>query len=146
VRQGTEYDHHRDRIIQFLEAVQIEDQKPIQKVVKREEIYWGPYVNEAADLIAIFQHQWQAARRPEIALNMAPGGYYNPNPLWSGGHDGTHMPKDVPGILGFLGPNLNTQQPFKQAYLRDLAPTILTLLGVPVPQDMDGIELPLLSS
>jgi bisphosphoglycerate-independent phosphoglycerate mutase (AlkP superfamily) len=54
------------------------------------------------------------------------------------------MPKDVPGILGFLGPNLDTQQPFNQAYLRDLAPTILTLLGVPIPQDMDGTELALM--
>ena len=144
VRQGTEYNHYRNQVIQFLEAIQIEDQKPIQKVVKREEIYWGPYVHEAADLIAIFHHQWQAARRPEIALNMSTGGYYNPNPLWSGGHDGTHMPKDVPGILGFLGPNLDTQQPFNQAYLRDLAPTILTLLGVPIPQDMDGTALVLM--
>jgi predicted AlkP superfamily phosphohydrolase/phosphomutase len=144
VRQGAEYNRVRDRIIQFLEVLQIEDHNPIQKVVKREEVYWGSYLTEAADLIAIFHHQWQAARRPEIAQHSESGGYYNPNPLWSGGHDGTHNPQDVPGILGFLGSNVNTRLPFKHAYLRDLAPTILSLLGVPVPREMDGTILPLI--
>ncbi len=141
IQQGEDYDHCRESIIRFLESLQIGDHKPIQRVVKREEIYWGPYLNEAADLITIFHHQWQAARRPEIVTHAENGGYYNPTPLWSGGHDGTHNPHDVPGILGFLGPNVNTREPFKQAYLRDLAPTILSLLGVPVPQEMDGTVL-----
>jgi arylsulfatase A-like enzyme len=48
---------------------------------------------------------------------------------------GTHR---LHGILIGRGPALKTAVEIENAQLIDLAPTLLYLLGVPVPQDMDG--------
>ena len=137
VLQGIEYENVRENIIRALESITINGVNPIQKVAKREELYWGPYIHEAPDLIAIFNKGWQAARRPEI-LTTRDASYVNTDPLWSGGHDGTHNPEEVPGILGFLGPDLQKLSSPLHAHLWDLAPTILHILNVPIPPDMDG--------
>ena len=63
--------------------------------------------------------------------------YVNDNPRWSGGHDGAHDPKDVPGILGLMGPAIQSGKEIN-IYLRDVAPTILELMEVPNPTHMDG--------
>lgn len=142
IKKNGEYETVRNEIIQTLKAIKIEKEKPIQEVVKREEVYWGPYVSEASDLIAIFKPGWQSARRPEI-INQKDPPYINTNPLWSGGHDGTHHPRCVPGILGFLDANLiKSRAPF-EANLWDLAPTILKAMNIPIPKDMDGKALPI---
>jgi predicted AlkP superfamily phosphohydrolase/phosphomutase len=143
VRPGHEYHQIREEIIKSLQNIRINGEPPIQQVVKREDVYWGPYVSEAADLIAIHNKNWQSARRPEILPHANTEGYIRANPLWSGGHDGSHNPEEVPGILGFLGPHLNKELSPLKARLWDIAPTILRYLDIPVPQSMDGHPLAL---
>jgi predicted AlkP superfamily phosphohydrolase/phosphomutase len=138
IHPGGEYHRIREAIIAALLRIRINSVAPIQQVVKREDIYWGPYVAEAADLIAIHNRNWQSARRPEILLQATKRDYIRDTPLWSGGHDGSHNPEEVPGILGFLGPHLDTHQSPLTARLWDVAPTILHYLDIPVPQAMDG--------
>jgi predicted AlkP superfamily phosphohydrolase/phosphomutase len=143
IQPGHEYQKACDEIIKLLQNIRIYGESPIQQVVRREDVYWGPYVSEAADLIAIHNKNWQSARRPEILLQTSKDGYFRTNPLWSGGHDGSHNPEEVPGILGFLGPALKKEQsPFK-AHLWDVAPTILQYLDISIPQAMDGRPLAL---
>jgi len=146
LQPGGEYEEAREEIVQTLESLTIDGEKPIKRVKKREEIYWGPYLNEAPDLTAIFNPGWQAARQPEIETTRRPDKRYVVEaPRWSGGHDGTHDPLDVPGILGLCGPRIQEGRELK-AHLWDLAPTILDLMGVPVPIDMDGKPLFLAST
>ncbi|MFQ6076328.1 MAG: alkaline phosphatase family protein [Candidatus Bathyarchaeia archaeon] len=142
VEEGREYEDLREGIIESLEGLRIDGEGPVQRVVRREEVYWGPYVAEASDLIAVFNRGWQAARRPEILNKRRDGRYVNDDPLWSGGHDGTHDPREVPGVLGFLGPDVIRGSSPLRAHLWDLAPTILRAMNIPVPGDMDGRVLP----
>jgi len=57
--------------------------------------------------------------------------------MWSGGHDGTHDPVDVPGIICSLDLELEEKREIR-ILLKNLAPTILSLMDVPIPMDMDG--------
>ena len=140
---GSTYEEVVGNIIESLEELRIDGEKPIQEVVRREEVYWGPYVAEAPDLLAVFNPGWQSARRPEIIERRIDRRYINDDPMWCGGHDGTHNPQEVPGILGFLGPNLIEDHLPLRAHLWDLAPTILEVMNVPIPKDMDGKSLPI---
>jgi predicted AlkP superfamily phosphohydrolase/phosphomutase len=146
LRRGREYEAAREEIIQTLESLKINGEKPIKRVEKRENIYWGSHVNEAPDLTAVFNRGWQAARHPEIeTTKRLDKKYIVEKPRWSGGHDGTHDPLDVPGILGLLGPGISKRKKLR-VYLCDLAPTILKLMNIPVPMDMDGKPLPVAST
>jgi len=141
IHPGAEYEETRKGIIKALENLKVDNEHPIKKVEKREDIYWGPYVNEAPDLTIFFNSGWQAARSPQIEVaEREDKRYVEDNPRWSGGHDGTHDPEDVPGILGFLGPTIPSGKSLK-AYLWDVAPMILNLLKTPIPNDMDGKPL-----
>jgi len=142
IQLGEEYEITRNKIINRLNKVEINGESPFKNIAKREEIYWGNHLNEAPDLTIIFNTGWQAARRPEIVEKNESKRYVNDNPRWSGGHDGTHDPIDVPGILGILGPGIQGRKKIR-AHLWDIAPTILNLMGVPTPNDMDGKPLPI---
>lgn len=144
VTPGDEYEALRDAICAALEAVTIDGTHPVKRVVKREAVYWGDHLDEAPDLITVFQPGWQAARRPAIATRRSDGRYVKNDPIWSGGHDGTHDPADVMGILGFLGPRVDRESLPSIVHLWDVAPTILRIQGLPVPPDMDGTPLPIL--
>jgi len=134
---NKEYEDTRTEIVNELKRIEIDGEKPVRDVKKREQIYWGTYLNQAPDLIIIFNVGWQAARQPEITVKNRFKRYVNDNPRWSGGHDGTHSPLDVPGIIGVLGPRMPSRKELRVS-LWDVAPTILSLMGVPIPADMDG--------
>ncbi len=140
---GSTYEAVAENITASLEGLRVDGETPIQAVVRREAVYWGPYVTLAPDLLAVFNPEGQAARRPEIIEPRKDRRYVNDDPLWCGGHDGTHNPQDVPGILGFLSPNLTEDPMPLRAHLWDVAPTILKIMGIPIPKDMDGTPLPL---
>jgi len=144
INQGEEYSKLRDDIITNLEEISINGTRPIKEVKKREEVYWGPYLERSPDLVTVFKAGWQAARRPEILPKSESLEYVNDKPRWSGGHDGTHDPLNVLGTLGILGSKIEKKMKLR-AYLWDMAPTIIYAMGLHLPQDMDGQVLPIFS-
>jgi predicted AlkP superfamily phosphohydrolase/phosphomutase len=109
--------------------------KPIlDKVYRREELYSGPYMEEAPDLVVLWKdfayYTRQAAADEEVSLFEPPGKFGNR----SIEHSACHR---LNGILIMYG------KPFLRgkvidANIIDLAPTILYTMGLPVPDDMDG--------
>lgn len=131
------YETTRNQVAECLKRITVNHNKPIKDVRKREGVWWGSYLKDAPDLNIIFNVGYQAARRPQIISKSTLKRYVNNNPRWSGGHDGTHDPEDVPGIIGIIGPGIPAGKHLK-AHLWDLTSTILKLMDVPIPPDMDG--------
>ncbi len=133
---GEEYEAIRDKIIEGLREARVNGEAPIKDVRRREAIYSGDQLESGPDLVAIFKPGWQAARHPEI-MKQHEEPYVNSAPMWSGGHDGTHDPADVHGILGLMGSDLQGPEE-SSVHLSSLTPTILQLMDIPIPEDMDG--------
>ncbi len=135
VRPGQEYEELREQIIEALKSfVDPETGKPIVGTIyKREQVYFGPYVNRAPDVL--FQPAEDTPYRvfdgfnyigapdlPLIVANPAPG---------TGGHR-------LNGIFLAWGKHIRPGQALTEASVVDVAPTILYLMGQPIPDDMDG--------
>lgn len=136
VGPGAEYEALREEIIQaLLELRHPRDGGPVVGRVHRpEEVYAGPHLGEAPDLIVeTLDYTY------EIITHLTPAGPVRreldqgifPSPLRSG----THRRE---GILIAAGPTIRRGARSDGARIVDLAPTILHLLGSPVPAYMDG--------
>jgi predicted AlkP superfamily phosphohydrolase/phosphomutase len=93
----------------------------------------GPYNYEAPDLLigyeAGYRHSW------DCAVGCTSKEVFSDNTKsWSGDH--CMDPRIVPGIF-FCNRDINTQAP----NILDLAPTMLYLFGVPIPNYMQGVPL-----
>jgi predicted AlkP superfamily phosphohydrolase/phosphomutase len=105
----------------------------IRSIVTREQVYSGPYVGEAPDLLVNFNEGYRVSW--STALGGVPHGHFEDNvKKWGGDH--IIDPKLVPGIL-LMNKPFETQDPS----LLDLAPTILTALGLPRGSAMEGNSL-----
>jgi len=113
--------------------------KPIiARVYRRDEIFHGPFSEEGADLIldwwsedSLFSTQpsfRKDRRKPPLIIR-------EHRPSEDSEWGGTHR---LHGILIGRGPVLKTGVEIESAQLIDIAPTLLYLLDVPVPEDMDG--------
>jgi predicted AlkP superfamily phosphohydrolase/phosphomutase len=105
----------------------------IRSVVAREQVYSGAYVTEAPDLLVNFAPGYRTSWA--TALGGVPRGHFEDNEKkWSGDH--IIDPLLVPGVLlmnrNFQGAGVN---------LLDLAPTILTALGISPGAKMEGKSL-----
>ena len=100
----------------------------VEKVLEAEELYDGPYLHLAPDLTVVLR-DW---RYRTIGLHD-----FTTNKLISPsfGPTGDHR---MEGVLIASGPAVLPGATLAEANLLDIAPTILHLLGVPVPGDMDG--------
>ena len=106
---------------------------PVREVYDASEVYSGPYVAEAPDLIVGFQPGHRAGwlsvtggvSTDEIEDNVRP---------WSGDHN--FNPPDVPGML-FSNRSITVPKPS----IMDIGPTVLDLFGVPIPPQCDGSSL-----
>ena len=96
----------------------------------RDLAYKGPYVRDAPDLVVGFSPGYR------VAWETVTGGFGeevvsdNDRP-WSGDHN--MNPPQVPGML-FRNRPLDRES----LNIVDIAPTVLDLFGVPVPDHMDG--------
>jgi predicted AlkP superfamily phosphohydrolase/phosphomutase len=138
IKPGKHYEEVRKEITDKLMLTKIDNQIPFKHILKREDVYSGKYLLDAPDLQIIFKKGWQAARNPEIMEKNELKRYVKENPMWSGGHDGTHDPVDVPGII--YSPDLEHEEENMgiRIPLKNLAPTILSLMKLPIPRDIDG--------
>jgi predicted AlkP superfamily phosphohydrolase/phosphomutase len=103
-------------------------QKMFDRVYLREEIYDGPYVDEAPDIVFL----------PADMRNKALGTLdFTSNrfmfPVY--GNSGDHRQE---GIFLGLGPNFRRGERISPRSILDVAPTVLYLLGLQVPRLMDG--------
>lgn len=111
-------------------------EKMVKRVHRREELYAGPHVDKAPDLTIEWEldHGYSYLFRPSTSLRRPPVHQLNAEErrrVKSGDH------RDE-GILLATGPHFSRPGEIKEASILDLAPTILYLLGLPIPAEMDG--------
>jgi predicted AlkP superfamily phosphohydrolase/phosphomutase len=145
--QGTVDPADYEDLVNFIIAKLAELKDPrngkpvINRVYRREEIFHGPFADEGADLVldwwsenSLFSTQPsfpEDTDKPALVIRE-----HEPSEASEWG--GTHR---LHGILVGRAPALETGVEIENSHLIDLAPTILHLLGVSVPQDMDGSVL-----
>ncbi len=121
-----EYEAVRNRVIEELRSATDgqEGKKVMERVYRKEDVYWGPYLENACDIICI------------------PNGEYNLNgriidDLFREHREGASFHR-LNGILFLHGPGVKKGKRIMGAQIMDLAPTILYLLDLPIPKGFDG--------
>ena len=133
VKPGREYEEVRDEITALAEELTDPrtGRKLVGRVVRREEIYSGPYVDQAPDLVLLPRHETDKFfGLADFGSNQMVQKMYR--------YSGMHLDH---GLLIMMGPQIERQARLDSASIVDLAPTILYAMGVPIPQDMDGRPL-----
>lgn len=102
----------------------------IDSVYFKDDLYGGPYLGRAPDVICLEKPGYLFSRLPRTPdLRILDRG---PNPIWT--HTGYHRRK---GSLGLYGSCIRPQEPIR-ARIVDITPIVLAYLGVPVPEEVDG--------
>ena len=100
--------------------------KVAQQVFKKEELYAGPYLSQAPDIVVLPNDGYMLGNVGAIEDI-----WVYPDIDWTRCHR-------LQGIFTILGPDVMKGANIEGAKIYDLAPTILHILGIPVPEDMDG--------
>jgi predicted AlkP superfamily phosphohydrolase/phosphomutase len=112
-----------------------DDGTPIVRAVyKRDDIYSGPYLNNAAELQVGMNDGYRVSWQTTLG-GSPPGIVYKNDRKWSADHGGYDFAV-TPGIL-VSGRPINTREP----RIIDLAPTVLKYFGLSIPTDIDGKPL-----
>jgi predicted AlkP superfamily phosphohydrolase/phosphomutase len=126
--EPTGYETLRTEILEALRAwCDPRTGQPIMKAVyRREELYTGPFVTQAPDIVFELRRGYRVS---DLTGRMDLLGDVSQEP-W-----GFH---EREGIFGMRGPGIETGVELKQASIQDMMPTLLYTLGLPVPDDLDG--------
>lgn len=127
----TEPDALMDELCQRLSELTdpVTGRKPIQKVYRARDIYRGPYLEHAPDLVIGYAAGYRISKRS--ARGEVGGDVFEHNDsTWCADH--CLDPELVPGVL-FCNRKLDGG-----ADIRDLAPTILHWFGVAAPEHIEG--------
>jgi predicted AlkP superfamily phosphohydrolase/phosphomutase len=130
VQPGAEFEEVREAIIGELKMlVDEETGKPVvDEIYRKEELYSGPHLREAPDIVFL-------PRNLEIAsfgeYEFASHRILDP----SRGVSGSHR---MDGLLMMKGHRIQQGAEIEGAEIIDLAPSILYLLGLPIPEGVDG--------
>lgn len=126
VEPGREYEVLREEAVKILRAVKDPATNiPLNfTVYKKEELYEGPFLNEAPDIVLKIENRYRPSRS------------FGNNLIDIFTHlSGSHRQE---GILIISGEGLKKRSIINDAQIVDIAPTVLYALGLPIPEDMDG--------
>jgi predicted AlkP superfamily phosphohydrolase/phosphomutase len=129
VEPGPAYERVRDEVARAVRELWNPEtgESVVERLWRREEVYSGPYLAEAPDLV----------------FAVSGGGYLQDDRLGATDPIGPPPPgygsyHRSPGIWAAGGPDIAPSGPDATADIVDLTPTVLHLLGLPVPREMDG--------
>jgi len=135
VQPGAEAAALRRELIAKLSGLRDEERGEIgiNRVYDAHEVYDGPYLVNAPDLIVGYNHGYRVSW--DCATGVASGPLFEDNlKAWSGDH--CVDPEIVPGVF-FCNHPIDKRDPA----LIDIAPTVLRLFGIDAPAHMDGKPL-----
>jgi predicted AlkP superfamily phosphohydrolase/phosphomutase len=136
--QGIVKNDEYDKVCESLreELHQLKDPETgeniIEKVYRREEIYSGPYLEDAPDIVYLFKQPFYYVKKDlfstEVFKKITSKEIVTAN----------HLNHSSMGIFLAKGPHINSKGLLKGVHITDVAPTILYLMGLPIPKNMDG--------
>ncbi|KPJ52940.1 hypothetical protein AMJ39_06425 [candidate division TA06 bacterium DG_24] len=129
VEPGHEFESARQSVIDRLKELRdpVTGEPIIEGAYRPEEIYRGPLLVEAPDITFTTRK-----------MSYHPRGELDGNDLFENPPTGTPALHTLEGILAMSGGPVKRGTAITGASIIDLAPTVLYLLGIPVPKDMDG--------
>jgi predicted AlkP superfamily phosphohydrolase/phosphomutase len=137
VSAGAEYKALQEEMAAKLRKIADPDdpgQPVILDVYRRDDIYAGEYLNAAPDLQVGFADGYRVGWQDTMG-GISRAVVENNNKKWSGDHCATA--REISGGVFFSNLKIDTKTP----HIMDLGPTILRLLEVPLPPDLDGKPL-----
>ena len=131
VAPGREYEQVREEIMARLRLLTDPStgEAVVDEIYPREELYRGPYLEDAPDIVFL------PKRLEYFGFGEYEFGSHRVIEAMRRGISGTHR---MNGIFAALGEPVQPGVEISGATLADLAPTILHLLGQPIPAAMDG--------
>jgi predicted AlkP superfamily phosphohydrolase/phosphomutase len=144
VNPGQEYETVRDRVMERLgEWRDPETRRPmVKRVYKREEVYHGPCLERAPDLLVTWNLDGDysylhgsslmaSGKNPVVSIR--PDGWGRTRSMLN--RSGSHREN---GIFLIRGEGVRGGHRLSGAAITDVAPTLLYWMGLPVPSEMDG--------
>ena len=130
VSPGDEYEAVRNTIITKIGGLKDPetDERVFKNVYRREELYQGPYLKYAPDVIVETGDLPYQEGDSLLCRNLF-------EDLTKVSLTGKHHPD---GILMVAGKGIKRRHQLKDIHIRDVAPTILYMLDEKIPVDMDG--------
>lgn len=134
VSPGQEYERLADSLIHELNYLRdnFSSGTIVEQVFKKEDIYNGPCINEGTDIIPLFKDGYFLS--PQLGHNVTFDRIQN---FYPSGHH-VHNLSSQRGILIMKGDAIDKNSALTEPGIIDLAPTILYLMGLPVPGEMEG--------
>jgi predicted AlkP superfamily phosphohydrolase/phosphomutase len=131
VEPGAEADALYEMIrAHFLRLENADTGRPaVAQVLRSSDLFSGPHLSELPDIIVDWAHDQpiQRIRHPEFGTMSLPPGF-----------EPRRSQHTARGFLIASGPGIDTRAKLAGASILDIAPTILHMLGQPVPEDMEG--------
>lgn len=130
VELGADYERRRDELADAVLGWRDPrlGRPLVGKVYRREELWNGGRFDEAPDLLLV----------PEDPADIFYGlSDFGSNKIWDDTYRYSGMHREQ-GLLIAAGAGVQRAKEITEASVVDLAPTVLWLLGAPVPRDMDG--------
>jgi predicted AlkP superfamily phosphohydrolase/phosphomutase len=123
----------RTQIIDGLEALRDEQGLPVfRRVYRREDLYRGPFVENAPDLIGVSTERYGLVYG-SLRRDLRARGLFGP---WHElGYTGTHSPE---GLYLLAGPPVQALGEHREYPIESIAPTALHLLDVAIPPQMEA--------
>ncbi|GAB7011593.1 alkaline phosphatase family protein [Halorubrum trueperi] len=124
------YDRVRSELIAALTDLRAPDGDPVfDAVIPREDAFSGPYVDDAPDIITV-PKEFDVF----LSASVLDDAFGEPREPW------THK---LHGLVAVSGPGIPASETHG-AHALDVAPSVLSLLGAPVSDRMDGSALPVI--
>jgi predicted AlkP superfamily phosphohydrolase/phosphomutase len=127
-----EYEDLREELIELLSGVEAPDGEPVfEDVARVEEYFEGPNVDRAVDVMTV-PNDWNYFLSAQLREDL----FVPPSEPWN---------HKLEGVVMASGPGIDADADLSRAHLLDIAPTVLSALGVPRSDRMDGDPLSLVA-